>query len=603
MGNKNSPPAKRNAALAHKYMPSYKDTAGVTADRALRFGRSEAGKHGAVLGVHLDDCPNGSMVVCSENTIELFNPVSGDRRLRKTPFGDGVITCVDFREDSCFGEPVLVYGTRRGFIYFLGLNELNLVKALEVDVLFSATNNQNNNSNENDTVESNLGDNEIGSGGLQMKAMVPNTSGDDGSSGSMMAEDRPKNDTMRKRKKFKCGWQQQASGKGISSVNFISSTNVLVGGDDGRVHEFGLDYGGTTHLYRPPLDGAFDVSPVISAEPIGESNLIVGHENGDIHVYARYNQDSKSALSIRNGKWQQKLPSLAIESTDIIINFGRLEGFCTFSSDSHLCRVYMLNTRAAKVYDFEVMMTKLKLPNAYVTCGWYDDERQILFTGHSDGTFLLRDVKIGSNAGGMIQMRTTKVGKAAHKMQKIPTAPRGRRDVDQVLPTCITSLRYNSQNDQLLTGDYQGISRVKLCATGKESLHARTVRGSSLQQSSISNFKTDNKSPQYNVNSSNNDGKAALKSEMKSKSIVQQGSPLSVDKNGMDTEEVIDTEKEAERIIAEMNAANLLNETTTVVDNDDSTNDKNKQVEEDLLEKSKTEEEAERIIREMGMMK
>ena len=99
---------------------------------------------------------------------------------------------------------------------------------------------------------------------------------------------------------------------------------------------------------------------VVNAEPVGESNLIIGHANGDIHVYARHNQDSKSALSIRNGKWQQKLPSLAIESTDIIINFGRLEGFCTLSSDSHLCRVYMLNTRAAKVYDFEVQISSTR---------------------------------------------------------------------------------------------------------------------------------------------------------------------------------------------------------------------------------------------------
>ena len=136
MGNKNSPQAKKNK-LAQKYMPSFKETAGVAVDRALRFGRSEAGKHGAVLGVHLDDRPNGSMVVCSEYAIELFNPISGDRRLRKTPFGDGIITCVAFQQDSCFDKPVLVYGTRRGFLYFLDLEELSLVKAIEVDVLLS----------------------------------------------------------------------------------------------------------------------------------------------------------------------------------------------------------------------------------------------------------------------------------------------------------------------------------------------------------------------------------------------------------------------------------------------------------------------------------
>ena len=87
----------------------------------------------------------------------------------------------------------------------------------------------------------------------------------------------------------------------------------------------------------------------------------------------------------------------------------------------------MFTTRAAKVYDFTSMMNKLKLQNAYVTCGWYDDERQVLFTGHSDGTFLLRDVKLGSK-DGIVKMQITKVGQAAHKMQKIPTAPKGRRN-------------------------------------------------------------------------------------------------------------------------------------------------------------------------------
>lgn len=599
MGNKNSPQAKKNK-LAQKYMPSFKETAGVAVDRALRFGRSEAGKHGAVLGVHLDDRPNGSMVVCSEYTIELFNPISGDRRLRKTPFGDGIITCVAFQQDSCFDKPVLVYGTRRGFLYFLDLEELSLVKAIEVDVLLSGKKKK-----KESTVEINLNNYSEDEGGLQMKSM-----GSGGGGGGMMMEEEQQSSNIQSNtskvgenaeNKFKSGWQQEISGKGISSLNFISSTNILVGADDGRVHEFGLNYGGTTSLYRPPLDGAFDVSPVINAIPVGDSNLIVGHANGDIHVYARHNQNSHSALSIRNGKWQQKLPSLAVYSTDVMINFGRHNGFCTFNSNSHICRVYMFTTRAAKVYDFTSMMNKLKLQNAYVTCGWYDDERQVLFTGHSDGTFLLRDVKLGSK-DGIVKMQITKVGQAAHKMQKIPTAPKGRREINHVLPTCITSLRYDGQNDQLLTGDYQGISRVKLYATGKETLKVRAIRGSSLQQGGGE----DEKIAAAAVANINKKKKmVTIKEEMKDKNVDQ---PKMKKKK-----EILDTEKEAERIIAEMNMANELNDdstnntisnkTTTTTRRSDINNSNDGNIEEELMQKSKTEEEAERIIREMGMMK
>ena len=461
-------------------MPSFKDTAGVAVDRALRFGRSEAGKHGSVLGVHLDDRPNGSMVVCSEFTIELFNPISGDRRLRKTPFGNGTITCVDFKDNTCFGKPVLVYGTSRGFIYFLDLEELTLVKAVEVDILTSENDSKN---RENSEAEYRA-DGTDGHSGIQMKVVQSSSSNVEtsGAIGTAMEEEEPdirSTNNRSVRKGLRSGWQCR-SGKGISSVNYVSPSSVLVGGDDGRVHEFGIDYGGTTILYRPPLDGAFDISPVVNAIPIGNSRLIVGHENGDIHVYARKNVESKNASSMRNGKWQQKLPSLNVSSSDVLIAFQNLNGFCTFDSASHVCRMYMLSNRAAKLYDFSAIMSKLNLSNSYVTSAWYDDDREVLFTGHSDGTFLLRDIQLDSS-DGIAKMQISKVGKAAHKMQTVPTAPRGRREVDHVSPTCITSLRYDGQNDQLLIGDFQGISRVKTYASGRSSIKVRATRGSSLQ--------------------------------------------------------------------------------------------------------------------------
>ena len=479
MGNKNSPQAKKNA-LASKYMPSFKDTAGVAVDRALRFGRSEAGKHGSVLGVHLDDRPNGSMVVCSEFTIELFNPISGDRRLRKTPFGNGTITCVDFKDNTCFGKPVLVYGTSRGFIYFLELEELTLVKAVEVDVLTSGNDSK---KEENNEVEYRADDTDEHSG-IQMKDVQPKSSnvGTSSALGTAMEEEEPGihlASSASGARALKSGWQRR-SGKGISSVNYISPSSVLVGGDDGRVHEFGIDYGGTTILYRPPLDGAFDISPVVNAIPVGDSSLIVGYKNGDIHVYARKNAESKKASNMRTGKWQQKLPSLNVSSSDVLIAFQNLNGFCTFDSASHICRMYMLSNRAAKLYDFSAIMSKLNLSNSYVTSAWYDDDREVLFTGHSDGTFLLRDIQLDSS-DGIAKMQISKVGKAAHKMQTVPTAPRGRREVDHVSPTCITSLRYDGQNDQLLIGDFQGISRVKTYASGRSSIKVRATRGSSLQ--------------------------------------------------------------------------------------------------------------------------
>ena len=433
MGNKNSPRQKN--ALASKYMPSFKDTAGVAVDRALRFGRSEAGKHGSVLGVHLDDRPNGSMVVCSEFTIELFNPISGDRRLRKTPFGNGTITCVDFKDNTCFGKPVLVYGTSRGFIYFLELEELTLVKAVEVDVLTSGNDPK---KEENNEVEYRADDTDEHSG-IQMKDVQPKSSnvGTSSALGTAMEEEEPGihlPSSASGARALKSGWQRR-SGKGISSVNYISPSSVLVGGDDGRVHEFGIDYGGTTILYRPPLDGAFDISPVVNAIPIGNSSLIVGHENGDIHVYARKTPSQRMHLACVR-EMAAETPSLNVSSSDVLIAFQNLNGFCTFDSASHVCRIYMLSNRAAKLYDFSAIMSKLNLSNAHVTSAWYDDDREVLFTD-TRTAHLLRDIQLDSS-DGIAKMQISKVGKAAHKMQTIPTAPRGRREADHVSPTCIT---------------------------------------------------------------------------------------------------------------------------------------------------------------------
>ena len=208
-------------------------------------------------------------------------------------------------------------------------------------------------------------------------------------------------------------------------------------------------------------------------------------------------------------------------------------------------------------------------------------------------------VKLGSK-DGIVKMQITKVGQAAHKMQKIPTAPKGRREINHVLPTCITSLRYDGQNDQLLTGDYQGISRIKLYATGKETLKVRAIRGSSLQQGDGEDEKIA-AAAVANINKM-----VTIKEEMKDKNVDQ---PKMKKKK-----EILDTEKEAERIIAEMNMANELNDdsttnntisnhTTTTTRRSDINNSNDGNIEEELMQKSKTEEEAERIIREMGMMK
>ena len=96
-----------------------------------------------------------------------------------------------------------------------------------------------------------------------------------------------------------------------------------------------------------------------------------------------------------------------------------------------------------------------------------------------------------------------------------------------------------------------------------------------------------------------------IKEEMKDKNVDQ---PQMKKKK-----EILDTEKEAERIIAEMNMANELNDdstnntisnkTTTTTRRSDINNSNDGNIEEELMQKSKTEEEAERIIREMGMMK
>ena len=128
----------------------------------------------------------------------------------------------------------------------------------------------------------------------------------------------------------------------------------------------------------------------------------------------------------------------------------------------------MLTERSARELNFESVMSSLKLPESYPTCGFYDDERGVLFTGHMDGSFLLRKVTKNPN-NGLVGMKLMRVGQAAHKMQTVPSAPTNqRRDTDAIPPTCITALRYDSIEDQLLCGDFQGISRIKLEVTGQK---------------------------------------------------------------------------------------------------------------------------------------
>ena len=443
MGNANSPGSKKERmAAARALMPSVKDAAGVQTERALRFGRSEAGRHGAVVGVFYDRRPQGSVVVCSEFTIELFNTISGDRRLRKTPDGSGIISCADFRqEDNKYGTPVLVYGTRTGFVYFLDLEDLSPLKAMKIEV-------KKNDGGGGRAQRSNTADELTGDIPLQTRGGTASDSGQEGAA-----------------RGGKLSWRRVRSDRGISYVKFISESNVLVGTDDGTVHDISLQYGGTTELYSSPKDGQFERSPVLGAIPVGDSSLVVGHENGDIHVYSRKNIES---ATVRNGKWQQKLPNLSATSMDAIVGLGTFNSFCTFDSSNHKTRIYMLTERSARELNFESVMSSLKLPESYPTCGFYDDERGVLFTGHMDGSFLLRKVTKNPN-NGLVGMKLMRVGQAAHKMQTVPSAPTNqRRDTDAIPPTCITALRYDSIEDQLLCGDFQGISRIKLEVTGQK---------------------------------------------------------------------------------------------------------------------------------------
>lgn len=247
MGNANSPGSKKERmAAARALMPSVKDAAGVQTERALRFGRSEAGRHGAVVGVFYDRRPQGSVVVCSEFTIELFNPISGDRRLRKTPDGSGIISCADFRqEDNKYGTPVLVYGTRTGFVYFLDLEDLSPLKAMKIEV-------KKNDGGGGRAQRSNTADELTGDIPLQTRGGTASDSGQEGAA-----------------RGGKLSWRRVRSDRGISYVKFISESNVLVGTDDGTVHDISLQYGGTTELYSSPKDGQFERSPVLGAIPVG----------------------------------------------------------------------------------------------------------------------------------------------------------------------------------------------------------------------------------------------------------------------------------------------------------------------------------------------
>ena len=451
MGNKTSSFEQRSKA-ARGTMPSMEDV-GMVADRALRFGRSEAGRHGAVLGVFFDsrrheDLASSSFIVVSEFTIELFNPVTGDRRMRKTPDGNGIISCADFRDTSVFGKPVLLYGTRTGFVYFLDVDDLSMVKALKVDVLKPDA-----------TVRSTRANTEDEASG-DIPLQVRSVSSDEGSAHAALESN--------------TSWRRVRSGKGISSVLFVSDENVLVGGDDGRVHDFGLQYGGTTELYSTPSDGDFERSPVMGSVPIGESNLVVGHENGDIHVYARHNKDSSSAMTIRNGKWQQKLPNLSANSMDAIVGLGKFEAFATFDSGSHKTRIYNLKTRSARELNFTTMMRdKLRIPHAFPTAVAYDDEREMLFTGHMDGSFITRKVAINENE--LVSLKILRFAEAAHKRLKVPSAPGGRREVHAIPPTCITSVHYFGEDDSLFTGDFEGIARIKIPVTGIRSTRQKAV--------------------------------------------------------------------------------------------------------------------------------